>query len=337
MTLPAPFRSVLPSRPSLRPRTVVAARRGQAGFTLLELLAVVVILSGVAFLTLQSLGSTDDQWRFEDTRNRLAALRTAIAGDPSRTANGAPVLSGFVADVGRFPLCLTELLQASGNDCNQDTVPDTAIPVYGFQSAANIFVGWNGPYVETTTDLSGNLVYRDAWGNDGNTHNSGWNVTVTAGTSVQVVSLGLDGASGGSGTYEADFPPSGNLVVGADAFVNVRDWQVKITVTNTGGSASTARTVCARLHYPVDGALSNTTTTTQALPSLPSGDSVELTFVPSPGADLLVPIGVRSVQLLEDGASAGCVDTFDASTPERVQIVPRTTPTTLSFTRTVTS
>lgn len=47
-------------------------RFDQSGFTLLELLLVVTLLSTTAFMTLSAVENNSDQIRFEDTRNRLS-------------------------------------------------------------------------------------------------------------------------------------------------------------------------------------------------------------------------------------------------------------------------
>ena len=76
---------------------------GEQGFTLLELLVVVLLMSAMAWMALGIVTDNTSQIRFEDTRNRLAAIRQAVAGNiqPSAPENGMP--SSFVTDNGRLP------------------------------------------------------------------------------------------------------------------------------------------------------------------------------------------------------------------------------------------
>ena len=82
----------------------------QHGFTLLELLVVVSLLGLLSLTAVAIFDNAGDQDRFEATRSRLASIRTAIIGDTSRTLNGEPILSGYVADMGRLPSNIAELL-----------------------------------------------------------------------------------------------------------------------------------------------------------------------------------------------------------------------------------
>nr|WP_319393867.1 type II secretion system protein [uncultured Desulfobacter sp.] len=81
------------------------------GFTLLELLMVITILSAVAWMAVGTIENKTDQVRFDDTRNRLSAIRRAIIGDTSRTLNGMPEIRGYVADMGSLPRDLNALIK----------------------------------------------------------------------------------------------------------------------------------------------------------------------------------------------------------------------------------
>lgn len=90
----------------------------QTGLTMLELLMVVTILSAVAFMSLNQVTDNTAQIRFDDTKNRLDKLKYSIIGDRSRTVNGQPEIYGFVADIGRLPYNIYELLS---NEACEDT------------------------------------------------------------------------------------------------------------------------------------------------------------------------------------------------------------------------
>lgn len=172
-------------------------------------------------MTLSSVENNSDQIRFENTRNRLAAIRHAIIGDTSRTVNGQPDVRGFVADMGRLPTNLNELLISPGNDWEYD---DTY----------NLWAGWNGPYLASTS-LTGTNAFRDGWGNvDANAandaNNFGWTVTSDA-TGFTAVSSGVDNAVGGAGIYELDYP-----VAGALSLVSANEFRIQVTTEGGAGS-----------------------------------------------------------------------------------------------------
>lgn len=58
-------------------------------------------------------------------------IREAILGDPRKTVNGQAVMSGFVADMGRLPTCLRELLEPfncnTGSAYNQPWATGTCV------------------------------------------------------------------------------------------------------------------------------------------------------------------------------------------------------------------
>ena len=199
-------------------------RHRQAGLTLLELLLVVTILSAVAYMSLAVVDNGGNQTRFEDTRNRLALIRTAIIGDSSRSLNGQPEISGFVADMGRLPLNLNELV-SEPVDCDPDTAGNQPCS-WGIDAATGLWRGWNGPYLPAS---AGTGVFRDGWGNDDGGNNFGWLFDDAGSPGALIVqSYGLDGAAGGSDVYEVDYPTVGPLVAESD-------W--RILVTDSGAAA----------------------------------------------------------------------------------------------------
>ena len=76
------------------------------GMTLVELLVVLAIL---ALMTTVAVTSTDvfmSQGRYEATTHALTDIQEAVLGPPnSRQADGTLISMGFVADMGRSPLC----------------------------------------------------------------------------------------------------------------------------------------------------------------------------------------------------------------------------------------
>ena len=74
--------------------------------TLVELLVVLAIL---ALLTTVAVTSTDvllSQGRYDATTRTLTGIQEAVLGlDHGRQPDGTTIVSGFVADMGRLPVC----------------------------------------------------------------------------------------------------------------------------------------------------------------------------------------------------------------------------------------
>jgi len=82
----------------------------QIGFTLVELLVVMLILTALASVTLDFTKDFAFQGRYEVTKDRYEKIKRAIIGRPDVLINGQPDISGFVADMGRLPRNIQELL-----------------------------------------------------------------------------------------------------------------------------------------------------------------------------------------------------------------------------------
>ncbi|MDP3331261.1 MAG: prepilin-type N-terminal cleavage/methylation domain-containing protein, partial [Methylococcaceae bacterium] len=191
----------------------------QQGFTLLELLVVIGLL-GLVAMSISSL-MVEDQGikRQEVTEKRWDEIRKAIIGDTSRTLNGEPMLSGYVADMGRLPANLNELLEL-GDQPVWISVPLGSVTT---NTTGELSGGWRGPYLYT----GGSQFFRDGWGNvdPDNTEdnkNFGWVVglsgTVPNITDIAVQSLGFNNAAGGDG-YDEDSPSVATIA-------NANGWQL---------------------------------------------------------------------------------------------------------------
>ncbi len=149
--------------------------------TLLELLVVLVILAIVATVAVNSLQPRVEAARFGQTQKLIANVQDSILGPRnSRQADGTPLVSGFVADVGRAPLVQgAELSNTSPGEPNEgmelrelwsaDTSLARTYP-FQFRSGPNSPVdysdiqlpcGWRGPYLQLSIGVDS---LRDPWG-----------------------------------------------------------------------------------------------------------------------------------------------------------------------------
>ncbi len=161
------------------------------GFSLLEVLVAIALMSTAAMLALDSVSDQDNQNRFDITRSRVDAIRDAIVGEP-QVINGSLQLNGFVADMGRLPANVDELfISPCSGTCD-----------WAYNAESELWSGWNGPYIHAI-----NNDYRDGWGN--NTDDAfqgwGWNTDTPADNDLTIHSLGLDGiVNNGSEDYNDD-------------------------------------------------------------------------------------------------------------------------------------
>jgi prepilin-type N-terminal cleavage/methylation domain-containing protein len=209
----------------------ITNKRKNAGFTLLELVVVVAVMGLISSMAMDLYTDNTNQTRYDLTKKRVEEIRYAIIGDDSRTLNGQPTISGYIADTGKVPTeirqlilkeyCIGDPLYFTKNHCesggetwkNQETE-----------------INWKGPYLKTLTSekltrtINGALVisnvpvFRDGWGrslghSNEDMKNFGWEFKkdlVTEGIILQ--SYGLDRTINVSSTdpdtqlYEEDYP-----------------------------------------------------------------------------------------------------------------------------------
>ncbi len=201
----------------------------QSGFTLLEMVLVLFLIGLMASATLMLTENVEDQAKYDETKRRMQMMRTAIVGDPTRTINGSPEISGFVADMGRLPLCVAELLEL-GAEKSPNTNPKTydspcdaseTIAVFDIDTSTGLGAGWRGPYIQVLTERNGDLRFRDGYGNSdaSDALNSGWSYDVSTATgTISLVSKGFDPVGG------TDLITENQLVVSAD-------WEVELPAT----------------------------------------------------------------------------------------------------------
>lgn len=295
--------------------------KNQYGLTLLEMLVVVFILSAIALMTLSFTNNADDQFRFEDTRTRLGKIRIAAVGEPERTINGGPAISGFVADIGRLP----------NTDNLQELIEQGGLPVWTLDTASGVWAGWRGPYLASLIEQGGTRTYRDGWGNAGGAPKYGWNTFSATDTNgdgltdtLQVVSYGSDGAPAGAG-YAADYPPvTGNLAGRDDHQVNIT--VVKVRFHNPAAGAVLLPlanvTLLVRLHYPQNGTITSADSGTVTLlaNSIGEGSSTLENFT----FNKWVPWGVRALEIIDTATNTIYAPNATLDKIKLVTIIPRT-------------
>jgi len=209
--------------------------RDEAGFTLIEIILVIVLLGLLAAVAANVVTNAASQARFDETRKEMDSLKLAIIGNPELVNEGIRTDFGFVGDIGRLPSTLDEL------------VSQGALPAWNSGTG----MGWHGPYVKGNFQENPNDYKQDAWGN-GYAYNNATGV---------ITSLGADGAAGGSG-FDADFSTA-DLTSPNDERVGTITGRVTDTLGNPLANTASV-TVTARVYYPVNGASTSTTTNTDA-------------------------------------------------------------------------
>jgi prepilin-type N-terminal cleavage/methylation domain-containing protein len=110
------------------------------GFSLIELLIVIVVIGIMAGIAMQSLTVVVEDSRKVQTERKLDLVAKAIVGDPGIMQDGVRSDFGFVGDVGAFPASLAALY----------TNPGLAL--------------WNGPYVQIDHTEDTTSYRSDSWG-----------------------------------------------------------------------------------------------------------------------------------------------------------------------------
>ncbi|MCP4684430.1 MAG: prepilin-type N-terminal cleavage/methylation domain-containing protein [bacterium] len=118
-------------------------RSNRKGFTLIELILVVVIMGILATVAFRSGASVYNSAKSEQTKQELDALAYAIAGNPDLQNNGIRSDFGYVGDVGAVPPDLDALVSNPGG-----------------------FATWAGPYVSNRFTQIADDYKKDAWGDD---------------------------------------------------------------------------------------------------------------------------------------------------------------------------
>lgn len=149
------------------------SRLQTAGFTLLEMVLVLFLVGLLASAGLLFTENVEQRADYEETQRRMAAVKRAIIGDPNRTIDNSPEISGFISDVGRLPLCLKELITLGevvdivdgvyASPCDDDA--ENNIRIWQLNTETGRGSGWRGPYLQGEQEDSGVSTFRDGYSN----------------------------------------------------------------------------------------------------------------------------------------------------------------------------
>jgi len=120
-------------------------RLGRGGFTLVELVIIIVTLGILAAVAVPKFADMTEGSKVNATKKEMMALKRAIVGNPEVVSGGQYVERGFEGDVGFVPSQLLDL-----------AVKPDSVAVYDKLTR----LGWNGTYI----DSSGGNYLKDAWG-----------------------------------------------------------------------------------------------------------------------------------------------------------------------------
>jgi prepilin-type N-terminal cleavage/methylation domain-containing protein len=283
--------------------------KNQSGFTLLEIVLVLFLISLMASTTLFITDNLDDQASYDETKRRMEIIRQAIVGDPTRRINGQTEISGFAADMGRLPECIAELLEVStaipsttptrySSPCTSST---SNLIEWHIDSSTGIPFGWRGPYIRVTPESNGFLRFRDGYRNSNNTDstNSAWDYSVDASGGISLNSIGQDAsAATDDDIYDSQFVVSSDWRVD-QILLNIRNQDASNALPTTGTSHKISLKIYKPdSNYEIHNVENDIEVTVSASDAIPSNGSKNYIF--SFDASDAIPSGVRGYTVVCD-------------------------------------
>jgi len=142
----------------------------ESGFTLIELVIIIVVLGIIAAVAIPKFGDLSENSKVGATKEEMLHIKRAIVGDPQVVAGGEYINRGFEGDVGHVPGSLSDLVSKPDSVTNYDKFTR---------------FGWNGPYI----DSAGLEYLTDAWGQSYAYNSIARTITATGADPVIVISF----------------------------------------------------------------------------------------------------------------------------------------------------
>jgi general secretion pathway protein G len=130
-----------PSDAGISRRPVPGGLRGTDGFSLIEVVLVILIMGILASVAAQKYSGAIEQSRFDATREEMERIARAVVGNPDLTSGGVRSDFGYVGDVGALPPNLDALVTNPG-----------------------AYATWRGPYLQSDFQQNPDDYKQDAWG-----------------------------------------------------------------------------------------------------------------------------------------------------------------------------
>lgn len=208
-------------------------RPGAGGFTLIEVIVVIAVVSILAAMAVPYAVKIIDQSREESTKKQMEEIHRAIMGDPKGPT------AGYLGDMGRLPATVAEL----------NTPPAPLLQTTG---TLGVKYGWYGPYVKIGYSQTAYLF--DGWG---------MNLVYNSPGVGQITSYGPNRALGGGDDIIYPSYPSPTAIPSGRLQVNLYVWDNTNYVFNPPSSLAPTT---VRLYYAVNGGRVFTTMGTPANP-----------------------------------------------------------------------
>ncbi len=175
------------------------------GFTLIELVLIIVILGIISTIAMKSMQPAVEQTRLEATTQEMDMLVQAIIGDENQVQDGIRMDFGYVGDVGSLPANLDALATNPG------------------------YSTWDGPYIQNDFSEDTEDYKRDGW-NELYTYIGGVTITSNGGGSTITKQLARNVSDLTSNTV------TGNIYDGLGAVPGANSSDITITIYYPDGS-----------------------------------------------------------------------------------------------------
>ena len=199
-------------------------RPGAGGFTLIEVIVVIAVISILAAMAVPYAVKIIDQSREEATKKQMEEIQRAIMGDPKGPT------AGFLGDRGALPANLS-MLNTQGTQAGPTT------------GALGVKYGWYGPYVKIGYSAGAYLV--DGWGTP---------LVYNSPGAGQITSYGANRVLGGGDDIVY---PSSAVVPGGRLLVNLYVWRTDNTtsqyVLNPQPASFPPMQMDVRMYYSANG------------------------------------------------------------------------------------